>query len=426
MAGRAELRDRGERAAAWLRLRKDARTLELHRDLRRDRALEGFARRPASGGVGAVLAAPGSIAGYAAKRSLDRVHPANALRPAALPGLWPGLAVRHGPDLHSLRTRRPGRIPRREHRFPPAGDLVLPQSIPALRIRGPGRIRPIRAPEPHRRMRAYAVVSIAALDLRRRPDHRSEMRSQLLLGETVRVLAFGPRGQWWRVESRTDRYRGWARSWGLRPLSRHGLREWERAAVWRVQSNYLELRSASGRRHDLGPIFWNSRVAGSPGARGRFRMVLPDGSEGWTEARNLRRRGRTAGSLDQLVERFRGVPYLWGGRTPFGLDCSGFVQQVMAGRGILTPRDAHEQFLASRSVAASAAPRRGDLLFCGRPRSRMAHVGIALGRGLFAHARGTVRLNSLQPSSPLYDKALARSLRAVRRPPAGPRRGHSS
>ena len=60
-----------------------------------------------------------------------------------------------------------------------------------------------------------AVVSMAALDVRRRPDHRAELGSQLLMGERLRLLAPSPDRRWWRVEGLTDGYRGWVRAWGL-------------------------------------------------------------------------------------------------------------------------------------------------------------------------------------------------------------------
>ena len=95
-------------------------------------------------------------------------------------------------------------------------------------------------------MSSVAVVTIAALDLRRRPDHRSELRSQLLLGELVDERAAARRGRWSRVENRVDGYRGWARTWGLRALASAEAREWESIARWRVASSWRKssLRAA--------------------------------------------------------------------------------------------------------------------------------------------------------------------------------------
>ena len=93
--------------------------------------------------------------------------------------------------------------------------------------------------------------------------------------------------------------------------------------------------------------------------------------------------------------------------------------QVMAAVGLSLPRDAHEQFLFCRERPITRSPRPGDLLFFGRRGGRMTHVAIALGGGSFGHARGTVRVNSLLEANPLYDKVLARSLRAIGRPEPG-------
>ena len=259
-----------------------------------------------------------------------------------------------------------------------------------------------------------AVVRIAALDVRRSPSHPSELKSQLLMGERVRILSAGRK--WSKVENRADGYRGWVREWGLLHLSASEAGEWERSAIWRVGRSHLELRAGPGRGAIVTPIFWNSPVAVDRFEGSSARVRLPDGRHGWTERRFLRRADRPATSLDQVVAALLGVPYLWGGRTPLGFDCSGFVQQVLASLGTAIPRDAHEQFMAGRGAGQRRTPRKGELVFFGRPGGRMTHVGISLGRGLVAHAQGTVHVSSLIPSNPLYDRALAGSLRSFRRP----------
>ena len=80
----------------------------------------------------------------------------------------------------------------------------------------------------------WAVVSLAALDVRRRPEHRSELTSQLLLGEVVRILGARSGGQWWRVEGLADGYRGWVRSWGLVCVPAARARSWQSKATARV------------------------------------------------------------------------------------------------------------------------------------------------------------------------------------------------
>ena len=259
------------------------------------------------------------------------------------------------------------------------------------------------------------MVCIAALDVRRAPAHASELRSQLLMGEVVDVLSVAGRGRWSRIRNRSDGYRGWVRTWGVVPVSSREAEEWLANAEWRVAVRHLELRSSPGRGAVVGPLFWNSAVRVIEARREFALVALPGGTRAWTERRNLRPRSRPAGRLREVVLGFHGVPYLWGGRTPLGFDCSGFVQQSLAAVGIEVPRDAHEQFLACRPLR-SRSVRPGDLLFFASRGTRMTHVGIALDQGLYAHSRGTVRLSSLDRSNRLYDKELADTFRAFGRP----------
>jgi hypothetical protein len=275
--------------------------------------------------------------------------------------------------------------------------------------------------KPHR----FGVVSIAALDLRRFPDHRSEMRSQLLLGERVRILTRTPRGRWARVENASDRYRGWVRTWGLLEMAEAEAQAWERRARFRIAVTTTEVRARPGAGAVVTPVFWNARVAVAHRSGAHRQIELPDGRRGWVGVGALRPAGRPAGALASLLSRFEGVPYLWGGRTPLGFDCSGFVQQVLCARNVPLPRDADEQFRFCEPVTfRRALP--GDLVFFGRPGMRVGHVGILRGGGLFVHARGTVHLGSLDPHNPLYDQALAATVRGFGRPPRGERaEGHS-
>jgi cell wall-associated NlpC family hydrolase len=123
----------------------------------------------------------------------------------------------------------------------------------------------------------------------------------------------------------------------------------------------------------------------------------------------------------KLLARVRGllgVPYFWGGRTALGFDCSGFTQQVLAEQGVALPRDAWQQFRRARALPRGEQARIGDLIFFAAPRSRPSHVGIALGAGYYAHARGKVTVGSLDESNPLCDRQLLDQFVAARRPVA--------
>jgi cell wall-associated NlpC family hydrolase len=104
------------------------------------------------------------------------------------------------------------------------------------------------------------------------------------------------------------------------------------------------------------------------------------------------------------------VPYVWGGKSPKGFDCSGLVQFVFGLHGVRLPRDSDQQYACGVRVRDPAP---GDLLFFGR--EGVSHVGVALGGRDFLHARGEVRRNSLDPASPLHDAELAALLLGARR-----------
>jgi len=174
----------------------------------------------------------------------------------------------------------------------------------------------------------HGVVQLAALDLRRRPDHRSELTSQLLMGEVVRVVSGRTGDSWLRVENEADAYSGWVRSYGVRRASRARTRAWLRLARARVIAPFCEVRSRARGGHLLTPLFWNGRVIAGRAAAGMRRVELPDGRRGWVLSRALDARG----GHGRILERIRGLlgtPYLWGGRTPMGFDCSELVQQLL-------------------------------------------------------------------------------------------------
>ena len=265
-----------------------------------------------------------------------------------------------------------------------------------------------------------AIVNIAALDLRRVPDHRAELRSQLLLGEVVRCIASDRTRQWIRIENRIDGYRGWVRSWGLLPVTDREAAQWLKGGRLTVVVHHAEVRASARGKLLVSPVFLNTRLAPArTGSRSRsdWRAIrLPDGRLGWIPRAAVRSGNGHPPQLALQVRSFLGIPYLWGGRTPLGFDCSGFVQQLLATRGVRVPRDADQQFRSSRRLRGGDQGRSGDLLFFGPPRGRMAHVAVHLGSTLFAHARGWVRINSTDPRNNLYDKALMASFRAICRP----------
>jgi len=269
----------------------------------------------------------------------------------------------------------------------------------------------------------HAVVCLAALDVRRSPDHRSELGSQLLMGEVVRVLAASRDRLWWRVENATDGYRGWARNWGLIRATAARAARWKARATARIVRACVEALSVPRSGVPVSPLFLNSRLIPAGSRAGFRRLELPDGRRAWVPGAAVATGRRPGMDLLRRVRSLLGVPYLWGGRTATGFDCSGFTQQVLVEQRLALPRDAWQQYRVSLSLRAGEDARLGDLVFFGPPRGRASHVGLALGGGYFAHSRGQVRISSLDADNPVCDKDIVPQLMSIRRPRRGGFRG---
>lgn len=249
-----------------------------------------------------------------------------------------------------------------------------------------------------------AVVSLPALDLRHEPRHAAELGSQLLLGETVRVLGESRDHGWVRVRNDADGYTGWVRGWGLVLASAARIAGWQRLARGRLALPMVLARTGPGRGASVSPLFLGNRFIAGRARGGWCPVELPDGRRGFVPADALA--GRARPELEQRIATLYGVPYLWGGRTPAGYDCSAFVQQVLLEQGCALPRDARQQFRSSAPIRVDDNERAGDLAFFCRPGEPASHVGIALGGSFFAHSRGRISIASMDPDNPLCDKDL--------------------
>ena len=271
----------------------------------------------------------------------------------------------------------------------------------------------------------HAVVSLPALDVRPEPRHAAELVSQLLLGETVTLLGHAENQGWVRVRNDADGYSGWVRAWGLVAATGERVAGWRRRARGRVGVPLALVRAGRGTGGSVSPVFFGNRLIATGGtgaqagaSRGWSAVELPDGRRGFLPAGALA--GARKPALEVRVASLLGSPYLWGGRTPAGYDCSAFVQQVLLEQGIRLPRDARDQCRRSRRLAATARPRLGDLAFFRRPGEPASHVGLALGGGFYAHCRGRVAVASLEASNPLFDKDLLPQFMGWFRPVADP------
>jgi cell wall-associated NlpC family hydrolase len=247
------------------------------------------------------------------------------------------------------------------------------------------------------------LVAPSVLPMFAEPDTASEQVSQALLGVAVEIVAED--GRWRRIRT-PDRYEGWSAAEGLAdpPDGWH-------APFAEVVQLRVNLREAPDfRRYAATTASIGVRLPLVERRQGFIRLLLPDSRRLWTEAKRASVVGRqplrpkTAEAIIRTARLFLGTPYLWGGCSPAGLDCSGLVQLVMRLHGIELERDATPQFGQGVAVERPAA---ADLVFFAKPeeRDRVTHVGLMLDADRFLHAYGSDEVRIDRLSDPEFGDA---------------------
>jgi cell wall-associated NlpC family hydrolase len=258
-----------------------------------------------------------------------------------------------------------------------------------------------------------AVVTAALAPLLGEPRASASRVTEALHGE--RLVILDQQGDWLRVRA-PDGYVAWVHSGYVTSGPADWAEDWEERAKARAIG--ADIQTAAGRhRLPTGSRVVLRRRDGSvelaSGERGEvIAGAVRLESELRVEARHL--------ALPELAQKwFAGAPYLWGGRTEWGVDCSGLVQAVYGARGIKLPRDSDQQFAQGREIQMSAEGKKyegGDLLFFAE-RGRVSHVALWAGAGHIVHAslsRGGVGRDNLLGDEPRM-KRLRENLVGVRR-----------
>lgn len=249
---------------------------------------------------------------------------------------------------------------------------------------------------------AHGPVRIISMlePVRGEAAHRAEMITEVRGGE--HLIGIVRRGDWWVIAGE-DGYVGWVHGWVIadRSPADDGDASWlgryalPHGTLW-IADHHAGVPLVMGT-----PLF---RPDTELVARADWRLVrTPTGQEGWIPADSLEATiDASAAAVLRRARSLLGVPYRWGGRSPLGFDCSGFVQFVFALGGHALPRDASQQQGVGEAVAHERAEwKAGDLLFFGDPAD---HVGIFDGRASMIHCRGSVVKQELGAIGPLLER----------------------
>ncbi len=230
----------------------------------------------------------------------------------------------------------------------------------------------------------FAACAVPATPVRKKATHQSEMVNQLLFGETMEVLKIKKK-EWLKVRSLHDKYEGWVRSNTIEPIEETLTKE---NNVWVTAELVNAVEVAETIIHvPIGASLLG--YAEHAGNFGNFQYRFFHNCY----ARNEMRPQATL--VKQLVQPWMHAPYMWGGRTPMGVDCSGFTQLVFKMMGIDLWRDSYLQAEQGIKINSITDAQCGDLAFFDDNKERIVHVGIMLNENEIIHASGKVRIDMI-------------------------------
>lgn len=299
-----------------------------------------------------------------------------------------------------------------------------------------------------------AVVELSGIYMRIAPDYESALETQELMGTVVEIVE--EKGYWREIVS-PQPYRAWCTEKGLVEMTEEELEIYKAAPKCifaELYGHVYEKPSAKAATvcdlvggdvlRLVGTAGSQDKKAGQSRKGGWTAVMLPSGKTGWVRSSQLRDHegfmsiAKGEGNVESISVRqmekiiatafkLKGVPYLWGGMTPKGVDCSGLVRWSFLMNGILLPRNASQMILCGDVVPLSGSYgsfcidclQRGDLVFFGTPASegakqRVTHVGIYIGGGRIIHSSHMVRVNSLVPAEADYYENAHRLIAARR------------
>ncbi|MDD4969575.1 MAG: NlpC/P60 family protein [Paludibacter sp.] len=274
------------------------------------------------------------------------------------------------------------------------------------------------------------IATQSVINLRQSPAFAAEMGTQVLMGTPVRILETV---HGWSNVITPEGYKAWTTEEGIQKMNPVDYAAWNAAPKVIVNTYFAIVRSRpSVNATVVSDVVWGD-ILRYQGLNGKYVKVLfPDGRKGYLLKQSTlsfnkweSRAKPKAAAIISTANQFIGFPYLWGGTSIKGMDCSGFTKTCFYLNGVILPRDASQQALTGENIDITKdfnSLQPADLLFFGsmkENKQHVSHVGIYIGNGEFIHSSGTVHISSLVPGTLNFDsfntKRLLRAQRLLTR-----------
>ncbi len=266
------------------------------------------------------------------------------------------------------------------------------------------------------------LVNVSFANMRRKPSHSAELMSQAIMGTPVLILK--SQGGW-RLIQTPDDYIAWVTSSSVVTFDQERMLAWRASPRLIVNKHHGYVFADYDESAIVCDLVLGSLLEYIEQEGQYFKVGLPDGRQGFVRSDEvelfddwLTSTTPTAENLASYARAFMGLPYLWGGTSAKGLDCSGFVKTVYFMNGVILARDASLQIRYGDSLDQSHPIDflTGDLLFFGDTlTNRVTHVGMSLGNGEFIHESGMVHTNSFDSTKTNYSEYYRSTLLGARR-----------
>lgn len=234
----------------------------------------------------------------------------------------------------------------------------------------------------------YGIASLSIIPARAEPADASEMVTQLLFGEHYEVLE--GRKKWLRIRTAADRYECWIDRKQHQAIDQKFFERLQKQPFIALSNEVAGIVGKNG-SEELLPIVLGSQLPFLE------ENVLKLGKENYRfEGAVVTKKAKNkAEAIVQTAFMYLNAPYLWGGRSPFGIDCSGLSQLCYKMAGVQLPRDSYQQAQLGHALSFIEEAEPGDLAFFDNAEGKIIHVGILLQNNHIIHASGKVRIDRI-------------------------------